>query len=144
MTSDGLSALGLAVACGQLGALCVLLEHDHVDPSTSDRDGQTLLHIAAKRIAALCASRDATQAASNGNNNTISDSGNPILGCVQTILERLRVKLCSQPLLFSRWLDQLDASEGLAVLHIAQRYPSSISSPYASSVSYCPMAPAQM
>ena len=100
-------ALGLAVACGQQGALSVLMEHD-VDPATTDREGQTLLHLAARRIATICAKAEAQYPDSNASAAAAaSDAVNTVLGCTQVILERLRSTLPRDAL--HHVLDALDA-----------------------------------
>jgi ankyrin repeat protein len=112
VSADGLSSVGLAVVCGQQGALSMLLDHG-VDPAVVDREGRTLLHLSAKRIAALSSTpRDV-------------DHSNSLLICTQLVLERLRLKYAAPAL--REILDTVDA-EGQAALHVAAAVPDQLMS----------------
>ena len=83
VSADGLSAIGLAVVCGQQGALALLVDHQ-VDPTVVDREGQTLIHLAAKRTAQLAASRR--------EGGSVVEV-HAVFNCLQVVLERVRLAL---------------------------------------------------
>ena len=90
----------------------MLLDHG-VDPAVVDREGRTLLHLAAKRIATLSITpRDV-------------DRSNSLLICTQLVLESLRLKYAAPAL--REILDTVDA-EGQAALHVAAAVPDQLMS----------------